>query len=239
MNAVISTCDPVWFNAAWYISLGIGYFHLFALFTMLLIQSPRIKPVNSFAGYFINIIIVFLLWHTWLRQSFSCQVGSIVSKEGETSVNITTPATHTHNNSVSFGQHTNKAHQMVAFTYTNALAFPSLDATLIAHLLTEIWDRWRDVLNRRHWVFLSSGLVVALSSMLWFHKWWHITLSLLFGAIIYLSWRFILIRYQRYLPRTCRPPPMTAIGYGSDTNAGISMATHHISRSPSRESLPL
>jgi len=165
---------------------------------LLLVQSPRVTPLNSFAGYLFNAFLILLLWQTSLRQSFACQVSAEEPQQEQQLM-------HTHNHTVDLGQHPHA--QETSFLYTNPLAFPALDASLLAHMAAEVWDRWRDILQARHAVFLSSALMVALGSMLWFHAWWHVLLSLFLGVIVYLAWRLLLRRYRRHIPQVCRPPP--------------------------------
>lgn len=173
----LTTCHPLYFKAAWHVSAGIAYFHVFLLVLFLLVRQARLSPLRILGGYLLNATIVVLLWLVLPATPFVCHVGLGPGSDYE----------HTHNSSVGI-----TGHQHGTYRYTNALAFPVLDASLLAHLALEVWTRWRGLLQLRHRVAMVLTYALALGSLLWFHFAWQVAGSFLLGALVFVAWRLLL-----------------------------------------------
>lgn len=191
-------CDPGLFQAAWHVNLGILYFHGFSVLAVFLLRpmrGGRLTWMASLGGYLLTVFVVMLLW-LLVRQPYACVFGVTASAAGGGG-GLDAPGLVPVGSSQEAPWSTRPPpppdHQR--FLYINAVAFPALDACLLAHFALEVWLRWRALLEVRHWVALGLGATAALLSMLWFHAWWHLLLSLLLGGALHTLWRTLLQRW--------------------------------------------
>ena len=195
------TCNAFWFRAAWYVSFGVSYFHFFALVVALFLSQTTGPSVwKRFGGYLLALAVVLFLWQ-FARQPYSCRVvitspthAIIAEGEGQRAGEGQGKG-EGGGGGGGGGEEAGEGEAGTSYVYTNALAFPALDATLLGYFGMEARMYWTTTLatmpvrhGRSYTVLFGGGYVLGVVSLLWFHALWHIITSIGLGVCVQWCW---------------------------------------------------
>lgn len=183
--AQLPSCgDAHVFRLAWYTSLAVPYFHLFA-FVLALAGHAAVAGLRAgtIVGGVANVAVFIAVW-LLAGRPFECALAEAAAAAGNGTA--AAPA-----------------------LYVNRLSFPALEGVLLGYAAAEAAARFAQC-NRRLRGALLLGAAAAAASMLWFHRGWHVAASLAQGAAVHRAWHAALRLRGRAAPSPCcagAPPP--------------------------------